>query len=595
MEVQDGSSYSNIVQKMMVVNGDYTQDPEGLNRVQIYIPDARPDLADALETYLGETDKASSSLFSEFPWAYTLFPNLKPGYIGFVTNINNENNQFLILGLDANDPINAEAFAYAYGGSSSGSSGNLAYNGSVDSLVSLIMPIMIHNEVGLDINAYPDGLTDANFGDILPDDNGGWSIGLIQWHNYLAFNLMHEIAKNDPNWRDKFVDKSFSLYTHIENALRDGNRDYWANKWEGYVPTVGSADYRSIKNMLLSDIGKNTQITYSQEEVRGYLATLQGDKYNVTNPAICIYMADFMNQYGPGLPNTLKKASECSSGTGSRLEQLDILVAWCKGEYSNYEEYGRRRRETIEYIKQLEADGKFDLLTSVDGAENLVDGGVASVVNSSYIPEYGTYLWPQTKSDQINCFYGFKSQQQSTIDKGIYHWGGLYQTRHESTTGHLGIDIQGAEGDPVVATGSGTIVFSQDGYNGGAGNCVIIQMASNSEHFFCYMHLSRRAVNENDTVKAGQVVGYVGNTGASGGNHLHLGLHIGDKWGKSRDQSGRIDPLPYLGLKIKGSGTMLSSFLNGSTTSSGSLMSTKIAQATNAAVLTAQMKNSLWG
>lgn len=561
MEVQDTKSYANIIYKMIVVNSDYTQDPEGLNRVQIYIPDLRPELANKCDEYLALSNKNESELFSQFPWAYTMFPNLKPGYIGFGSYVNNENNQFVILGLDANDPINAEAFAYAYGGSSS-SSGLGGYD--ANDLVGLILPIMVNNEVGAPIEDFPNKLTDAHYGDILPDDNGGWSIGIIQWHNCLAFNIMHEIAKNDADWKSKFVDKSWVLVSHIESALRDGNRSAWANKWEGYVPVVGSSDYQSIKNMLLSEKGKETQLTFAADNIKtDYLDDIQADPYNVTNPAIAIFLSDIMNQYGPALPDTKRAAGNCSRANGSRMEQFDQFVTWCKSNIGTYSKYGSRRQKTIDYIKSLEAEGKFDALNGTVLAENLVDGGAALNMESKYLPEYGTYLWPQPATDQINCFYGKKAQQEAMVAKGTYHWGGLYQTRHEGGSGHLGIDIQGAEGDPVVATGSGTVVFSSDGYNGGAGNCVIIQMDNNNEHNFCYMHLSRRAVEVNTHVNPGQVVGYVGNTGASGGNHLHLGLHIGAPWGKSTDQSGRIDPLPYLGLKIKGSGVSLSSILGG--------------------------------
>lgn len=56
--------------------------------------------------------------------------------------------------------------------------------------------------------------------------------------------------------------------------------------------------------------------------------------------------------------------------------------------------------------------------------------------------------------------------------------------------------------------------------NGGYGNCVIIQ--NDDGNITYYAHQSETACEVGDKVKAGQLIGYVGTTGDSTGNHLHF-------------------------------------------------------------------------
>lgn len=82
---------------------------------------------------------------------------------------------------------------------------------------------------------------------------------------------------------------------------------------------------------------------------------------------------------------------------------------------------------------------------------------------------------------------------------------------------HAGLDISADKGKPVRATADGTI--NQAGWGGNYGNMVLVQ------HRFGlstrYGHMSRLAVTPGQTVKRGDVIGYVGSTGRSTSAHLH--------------------------------------------------------------------------
>lgn len=112
---------------------------------------------------------------------------------------------------------------------------------------------------------------------------------------------------------------------------------------------------------------------------------------------------------------------------------------------------------------------------------------------------------------------------------------------------HNGIDLPAVEGTPVHSPFAGDVrsmfingVGKQGTLNG---NCIIMYHKE-SICRTCYCHMVRFAdgVKVGSVVTAGQVIGYVGNTGKSFGAHLHFGT-----W--QRDAGGNlvvVDPLPYL-------------------------------------------------
>lgn len=83
---------------------------------------------------------------------------------------------------------------------------------------------------------------------------------------------------------------------------------------------------------------------------------------------------------------------------------------------------------------------------------------------------------------------------------------------------HMGVDLPLHKGDPVYAAFSGKVRMSK--YYRGYGNLVIIRHENGLETF--YGHLSKRTVDVDDWVEAGQVIGLGGSTGRSTGPHLHF-------------------------------------------------------------------------
>ncbi|MBR9860918.1 peptidoglycan DD-metalloendopeptidase family protein [bacterium] len=84
---------------------------------------------------------------------------------------------------------------------------------------------------------------------------------------------------------------------------------------------------------------------------------------------------------------------------------------------------------------------------------------------------------------------------------------------------HKGMDIDLNMGDPIVAAFDGVVRIVKNDYYG-FGNYVMIRHYNGIETL--YAHLSRFNVLPNQTVRAGDVIGYGGNTGRSTGPHLHF-------------------------------------------------------------------------
>jgi murein DD-endopeptidase MepM/ murein hydrolase activator NlpD len=90
---------------------------------------------------------------------------------------------------------------------------------------------------------------------------------------------------------------------------------------------------------------------------------------------------------------------------------------------------------------------------------------------------------------------------------------------------HAGLDIAAPNGTPIHAAQAGKVVLMQGtGASGGYGNYTCVQHTASMST--CYAHQSRFGTSMGARVSQGQVIGFVGNTGHSFGNHLHFEVRI---------------------------------------------------------------------
>ena len=102
---------------------------------------------------------------------------------------------------------------------------------------------------------------------------------------------------------------------------------------------------------------------------------------------------------------------------------------------------------------------------------------------------------------------------------------------------HMGLDLDGTKGEPIMAAESGTVVLTASHYYGG--NTVIIDHGLGV--FTLYLHLDDFAVRKGQQVSRGTKVGSVGSTGRVTGPHLHLSVNV---LGQSVNPSSVLEPYP---------------------------------------------------
>jgi murein DD-endopeptidase MepM/ murein hydrolase activator NlpD len=99
---------------------------------------------------------------------------------------------------------------------------------------------------------------------------------------------------------------------------------------------------------------------------------------------------------------------------------------------------------------------------------------------------------------------------------------------------HAGIDLAGPHGTPIYATADGLVTMAKWN-SGGYGNLIKLDHGRGIETR--YGHLSRMLVRDGQQVKRGQMIGYMGSTGRSTGNHLHYEVRIDGR---------AVNPIPFM-------------------------------------------------
>ena len=116
-----------------------------------------------------------------------------------------------------------------------------------------------------------------------------------------------------------------------------------------------------------------------------------------------------------------------------------------------------------------------------------------------------------------------KSGMVAQVGSGQFVWP-VPQYKYVSRwmgNGHNGADICAAYGVPIIASDSGVVVTAT--YHWSYGNYVVIDHGNGWRTL--YGHMSSIAVSAGQGVARGQVIGYIGSTGNSTGNHCHFEMY----------------------------------------------------------------------
>lgn len=165
--------------------------------------------------------------------------------------------------------------------------------------------------------------------------------------------------------------------------------------------------------------------------------------------------------------------------------------------------------------KKYNADAKeIALFNGVSIDESLTVGQVIIVPNVDLVIEEKKPSKTVAKGTKTSSSgSGSSSWLIKPVNKG-YRSQGLH--------GHNGIDFAAPIGTPIYAAAGGTVIIakSDDGWNGGYGNYVVIKHSNGAQTL--YAHMTSVNVSSGESVSQGNQIGTVGNTGKSTGAHLHF-------------------------------------------------------------------------
>ena len=187
----------------------------------------------------------------------------------------------------------------------------------------------------------------------------------------------------------------------------------------------------------------------------------------------------------------------------SKQSELAALLQKVNSQLSESE-----AKESAAEAAYTEAKAARDAAAAELEAEFKQNGGLDGYVG-------GTWRWPVPTNRYVSSHYGYRN---------------IFGYREF----HTGIDIPAPGGTPIIASNSGVVTtarYASTGY----GNRVIIDHGGGYKTL--YAHCQSLNVTVGQYVNQGDVIGYVGTTGMSTGNHLHFEIRINDA---------TVNPYPYI-------------------------------------------------
>lgn len=209
--------------------------------------------------------------------------------------------------------------------------------------------------------------------------------------------------------------------------------------------------------------------------------------------------------------------------------ELEGLLNEAQAEQNATEDLIAAKRDVVEGyasdISDAEAEKK-NLLEDIETQKAIIaeleeierkrrEEALKNQLNLTY--DGGKMTWPVPGYSRISSYYGTRPDPFGSPTQEF----------------HSGIDIPAPRGVNIISAYDGEVAWSY--YSNSAGNWVGVDHGDGI--YTVYMHMSKRLVSEGDKVKKGDVLGLVGTTGRSTGNHLHFAV---------RQNGSYVDPLKWV-------------------------------------------------
>lgn len=442
-------------------------DPEQLNRIQVYIPSYHGEYSEEAKGYSDE--------LGDYPWAqvssilfkdagnYTVdslselfageLPMILPsvGTIGWVMFEGGDVRAPIYIGSLSKGEVNESVEGIFTGSDMNNLS--TSSGGTLDVMANIIF----EQEGG-----------GKNYGNINPLDVDAISIGVLQWHADNGRELMRRIR-----------DANVGVYNHLINYY---HATFSIDKsWKGFYVVKGDDNYNCIKAIITTNEGQQCQDQYVNEYLSQYIE--RGQSVGITDFKAQTFFCDMYNQH---------PAEAMKIGKNAKVKTLDGLYnETMNGNYwlgSNAYHNRDRRTRVYNAVKIL------DMTSALTSTVSTTMQGE----NSLEI----TFAYPTDCKEIVETF-------EKGISKGIK------------------IFEEGISGAEVRASHSGVARFLD---RGAKGNGKFVEITS-GKYTTRYTHLKsfanpykNKQPSETVEIEQGEVIGYVGSSGDA--NTTFLGFEV---------------------------------------------------------------------
>ena len=344
------------------------------------------------------------------------------------------------------------------------------------------------------------------------------------------------------NQSEQYINKMDTYITNLTNNIyslqqqsNDKQAEIDAKQAEIDAKLDEIADMEEAINSQYADMKLRIQYMYENGEV-SYISMFfeSEDMSDMLNRAEYLSditehdrkMLDKLEEDMVTLRDMEAALEEQKSVLSAQKEELEQMVAETKAEQDAVEVLVESKKEQLEATEnslseqeKAEAQYKKEIAEQEAIIKELEEierkrQEAANSVKLTY--DGGKLIWPLPGYSYISSAFGYRIHPK-------------YGYKHL----HSGIDIPAPAGTNILCAYKGQVAWA--GYNWSAGNWVGVDHGNGL--YTIYMHMSKILVTEGQMLNQGDVVGLVGTTGSSTGNHLHFSVRINGTY---------VQPLDYV-------------------------------------------------
>lgn len=395
----------------------------------------------------------------------------------------------------------------------------LTLSDSTSDMVDL-MKYLIYKATGKDLGVTEFDFTEFDLTKFNQVGNGGVNIlqdYLSSWENSSLWHYLRDDGKY-----------TYNSTPYIYECITE-DRKYFLCHADGLSKSTGNRNFGFGVMHRSNDYVYNNQALYAN-----YGIDIASGAYDAIGSQLDVTIVqnvkrDFLNN----ATNSIKQTIEAN---GIELEENQIHALVCvKYQYGNignfvtvYQQYGNTEALRNNFV----VNGCLPFLTGYGGAVNRAEANWGVFHEGIYKTGDGEILDPNsykvgTASTEVIGSGSVTGPLDAVPTYSAYTSSAFGYRNHPDGTGvkfHYGEDIPAPEGTPIAALGNGTIV--EMSYHNARGFYVRIDHGNGYSTLYQHCNGFAEGLQVGDTVTAGQLIAYVGNTGASYGAHLHLEVWV---------------------------------------------------------------------